>query len=224
MRQKAVLNGCLAMALVIISCGPQRARAASEAQQEFRAALLRIPDPARGRELFPTCAGCHGMDGAGAADGSVPAIAGQYYAVILKQLVDFRDNQRWNQRMEKVLYQRHLIDTADFADIAGYVSGLPRQASRNIGDGSALNAGTDAYFRDCAGCHGAVGQGSAEHVTPRLGGQHYAYLVRQIHLAGDFRRPNMTAVHGRTVRRLSAAEIDGMADYLSRLDPAAQRQ
>ncbi len=164
------------------------------------------------------------MDGAGAADGSVPAIAGQYYAVILKQLVDFRENQRWNQRMEKVLYQRHLIDLADFADIAGYVSGLPRQANRNIGDGTALSAGTGAYFRDCAGCHGAVGKGSAEHVTPRLGGQHYAYLVRQIHLAGDLRRPNMTAVHAQTVRQLSAEEIDGIADYLSRIDPAAERR
>ena len=174
--------------------------------------------------LYPTCAGCHGLDGAGAADGSVPAIAGQYYAVILKQLVDFRENERWNQRMEKVLYQRHLIDLADFVDIAGYVSSLPRHANRDFGDGTALGAGTAAYFHDCSGCHGAVGQGSAERVTPRLGGQHYAYLVRQIRLAGDLRRPNMIAQHAQMVRRLSAEEINGVADYLSRIDPAAERQ
>jgi cytochrome c553 len=216
-----VLGRCLAVTLAFACCHVQWANAASAAQQEFQAALKRVPDPARGRELYPTCAGCHGLDGAGAADGSVPAIAGQYYAVILKQLVDFRETERWNQRMEKVLYQRHLIDVADFADIAGYVSGLPRQANRNFGDGTALNAGTGAYFRDCTSCHGAVGQGSAEQVIPRLGGQHYAYLVRQIRLAGDLRRPNMTATHAQTVRRLSAEEINGVADYLSRLDPAA---
>ena len=224
MRHLDALYRCLALALLLLCCHPQSASAASAAQQEFQAALKRVPDPARGRELYPTCAGCHGPDGAGAADGSVPAIAGQYYAVILKQLVDFRENQRWNQRMEKVLYQRHLIDLADFADIAGYVSGLPRQANRNVGDGEALSSGTGAYFHDCAGCHGAVGQGSAERVTPRLGGQHYAYLVRQIRLAGDLRRPNMIAQHAQTVRRLSAEEINGVADYLSRIDPAAERQ
>jgi cytochrome c553 len=224
LRNIAVLGRCVGVTLALVCCHAQWASAASAAQLEFQAALKRVPDPARGRELYPTCAGCHGLDGTGAADGSVPAIAGQYYAVILKQLVDFRETERWNQRMEKVLYQRHLIDLADFADIAGYVSSLPRPANRNIGDGSALGAGTGAYFRDCASCHGAVGQGSAAQVIPRLGGQHYAYLVRQIRLAGDLRRPNMTAVHARTVRQLSAEEINGAADYLSRLDPAAERR
>ena len=163
------------------------------------------------------------MGGAGAADGSAPAIAGQYYAVILKQLVDFRDDQRWNQRMEKVLYQRHLIELADFVDVASYVSGLPRHANAHFGDGSALRAGTAAYFRDCASCHGAVGQGIAARVTPRLGGQHYIYLAREIRLAGDLRRPNMAA-HARTVRKLSLEEMNGAADYLSRLYPAAERR
>jgi len=224
LRHTAVFGRCLAVTLAFACCHAQWASAASVAQREFQAALKRVPDPARGRELFPTCAGCHGLDGSGAADGSVPAIAGQYYPVILKQLVDFRENQRWNQRMEKVLYQRHLIDLADFADIAGYVSSLPRHANLDFGDGMALRVGTAAYFRDCADCHGAVGQGSAERVTPRLGGQHYAYLVRQIHLAGDLRRPNMIAQHAQTVRRLSAEEINGVADYLSRIDPSAERQ
>lgn len=222
MRHVAVLGRCVGVSLALVCCQPQWASAASAAQQEFQAALKRVPDPIRGRELYPTCAGCHGLDGAGAADGSVPAIAGQYYAVILKQLIDFRENQRWNQRMEKVLYQRHLVDIADFADIAGYVSGLPRQANRNFGDGTSLSGGTWAYFRDCASCHGAIGQGSAGQLTPRLGGQHYTYLVREIRLAGDLRRPNMIAVHARTVRKLSAEEINGVADYLSRLDPAAE--
>ncbi len=223
MKYVAVLCRCIAIALPLMCTQPQWAHADSGAQQEFQAAMRRTADPTRGRELFPTCAACHGIDGAGAADGSAPAIAGQYYAVILKQLVDFRDDQRWNQRMEKVLYQRHLIELTDFADIAGFVSALPRQPNRNIGDGSALRAGTAAYFRDCASCHGAVGQGNAARVTPRLGGQHYIYLAREIRLAGDLRRPNMAA-HARTVRKLSLEEINGVADYLSRLYPVAERR
>jgi len=176
-------------------------------------------DASRGRELFATCAACHNIDGSGVEDGSVPAIAGQYCAVIRKQLTDFRDDQRWNLRMEKVLYQRHLTEPRDFADIAAYACQLPRRATRSVGDGSSLDAGTRVYFRGCAGCHGAVGEGSAARLTPRLGGQHYTYLLRQIRFAGDQRRPNMAAVHEKTIRALSLEEIKGIADYLSRLDP-----
>jgi cytochrome c553 len=183
----------------------------------------RAPDVSRGRELFATCAACHGADGSGVADGSVPAIAGQYYAVIVKQLTDFRDERRWNLRMEKVLYQRHLTRPADFTDIARYASTLPHQSSHNVGDGSALAAGTRAYFQACASCHGALGEGSEARVTPRLGGQHYGYLARQIRFAGDRRRPNMAAAHERLVRSLSLEQINGMADYLSRLNPLAAR-
>ena len=224
MRQMTGLYQCSAVAFLLLCCAPRWVGAEPVTQREFQAALQRLPDLARGRELFPTCAACHGVDGAGAADGSVPAIAGQYYPVILKQLVDFRDDRRWNLRMEEVLRQRHLVGLADFADIAGYVSRLRPHASHDVGDGSALRAGTDAYFRVCVSCHGALGQGSGAHLIPRLGGQHYTYLVREIVLAGDRRRPNMAEVHGQTVRKLSLDEINGMADYLSRLDPAAERR
>ena len=179
----------------------------------------RTPDLQHGRELFATCAACHSPDGSGLADGSVPAIAGQYCAVIVKQLTDFRDDRRWNLRMEKVLYQRHLTEPADFADIAAYACQLPRHVTRNVGDGASLKAGTSVYFRACASCHGVLGEGSAVRLTPRLGGQHYAYLVRQIRFAGDRRRPNMAAMHEQRVRNLSIEEINGVADYLSRLDP-----
>jgi cytochrome c553 len=197
--------------------------AALAAQPEYRAAMARTPDLQRGRELFATCAACHNADGSGAADGSVPAIAGQYRDVIVKQLTDFRADQRWNVRMEKVLYQRHLTEPADFADLAAYASQLPRRATRNVGDGTALRAGTSVYFRSCSGCHGALGEGSASRLTPRLGGQHYGYLLRQIRFAGDRRRPNMAAAHEQGVRKLSMDDIRGVADYLSRLDPGAVR-
>ena len=195
--------------IALLCCAPAGARAA---------------DLVRGQALFATCAACHNVDGSGMPDGSVPAIAGQYRAVIVKQLTDFRDDRRWNLRMEKVLYQRHLTLPADFNDIADYASQLVRHATRNVGDGGALAAGTSLYFRKCQGCHGALGEGSEARLTPRLGGQHYAYLARQIRFAGDRRRPNMAAAHERLVRALTLDEIKGVADYLSRLDPAATRR
>ena len=74
--------------------------------------VLRTPGPdegvgrqarcrARG-ELFAQCASCHGPDGGGKTDGSMPRIAGQHYRVLAKQIVDFRHGKRWDFRMEGV--------------------------------------------------------------------------------------------------------------------------
>lgn len=218
-----LLRCCAALTGLSVCCAVWPADAGPAASQEFQAAMAKAPDLQRGRELFATCAACHNADGSGAADGSVPAIAGQYRDVIIKQLTDFRADQRWNVRMEKVLYQRHLTESADFADLAAFASQLPRRATRNVGDGSALAAGTSIYFRSCSACHGALGEGNASRLTPRLGGQHYGYLLRQIRFAGDRRRPNMAEAHEQRVRKLSMDEISGVADYLSRLDPGAGR-
>ncbi len=189
------------------------------ARQEYAAALRQQPDLTHGRELFATCAACHGSDGSGVADGSVPAIAGQYFAVIVKQLTDFHNDQRWNIRMGKVLYPAHITSPADYADVAAYISGLPRHATHDVGDGSALTAGTRVYFADCEHCHGATGAGAESRLTPRLAGQHYRYLVRQIRNAGIESRPNMSSQHELLVRRLTPEQVNGVADYLSRLDP-----
>ncbi len=189
------------------------------AQQEYAAALRRLPNLTRGRDLFATCATCHGSDGSGVEDGSVPAIAGQYFAVIVKQLTDFHNARRWNIRMGKVLYPLHITSAADFADVAAYISRLPRHATHDVGDGSALTAGTGVYFTACESCHGAIGTGAGSSLTPRLGGQHYRYLLRQIRNAGVQWRPNMSSQHEQLVRKLTSEQINGVADYLSRLDP-----
>jgi len=67
--------------------------------REFREGAWLEPDLQRGAELYETCAACHGPDGRGTDDGEIPAIAGQHGSVLLKQLTDFRHEQRWNERM-----------------------------------------------------------------------------------------------------------------------------
>jgi cytochrome c553 len=52
--------------------------------------------------------------------------------------------------------------------------------------------------------------------VPRLAGQHHGYLKRQVQDAVEGRRPRLQASHGPRFAALTAAEIDGLADYLSR--------
>src|SRR5688500_12564809 len=63
---------------------------------EFRAAVALEPNLAHGAQLFKSCAACHQADGRGSNDGSVPVIAGQHVSVLVKQLVDFRHDRRWD--------------------------------------------------------------------------------------------------------------------------------
>lgn len=188
---------------------------------DFRSAVELDPDPARGAGLFAPCAACHGADGRGCPDGSVPAIAGQHVSVLVKQLVDFRHVRRWNERMQNFASKHHLSGPQDLLDVAAYAEGLPRwpPLEGGTGDGSGMQRGNVVYHRDCAACHGPLGLGELRRMRPRLAGQHYEYLRRQLDETAAGQRPGMDAGHVKLIEALSAAERAGVADYLSRLSP-----
>jgi cytochrome c553 len=204
---------CLAPAIA-----PALAAVAAGYSGELRAALAAVPDAGRGATLYDTCAACHGPQGGGVSDGTIPAIAGQPQRVLVKQLADFRRSQRLDIRMEHFADRRHLEGAQDIADVAAHVAGLPRRAQAGIGNGVALADGTRAWFARCADCHGATGKADAGRLVPRLAGQHATYLERQMLDAAAGRRPNMMQDHRRPLQRLSGGEIAGIADYLSRLE------
>jgi cytochrome c553 len=193
--------------------------------QEFADVLGMKPDLVAGAALFETCSGCHGTQGGGLVDGTVPRLAGQHYRVLVKQLVDFRNARRWDYRMEHFADRHHLPEAQDVANVAAYASQLQLTTRSAIGRGDQLARGARIYLRQCQSCHGALGQGSDGKLAPRLAGQQYAYLVRQLHDAADERRPTLSATHGRLARALDKAQLDGLADYLSRsLDPPVPKQ
>jgi cytochrome c553 len=70
----------------------------------------------------------------------------------------------------------------------------------------------------CQWCHGARGEGNDERLVPRVAGQQYEYLLRQLHDAMEARRPNMRVQHLRLLEACSMEELMGLASYMSRLD------
>jgi len=200
--------------------------AAAAARKEYLKAAQLAPNAERGAHLFEACAVCHGTTGQGTSDGSVPAIAGQHRSVLLKQLVDFRHEQRWNERMEQFTDRHHLPTAQDLTDVAAYASRLPRFAAMagHIGDGVFLNEGASVYFRACEGCHGALGQGDFLRLRPRLAGQHYAYLLEQLAATAGGYRPGMDLAHVTRLRALTPEQMRGVADYLSRANPDLSSQ
>ena len=184
-------------------------------------ALAGDPDVSRGAALYLQCASCHGADGAGVTEGSTPRIAGQHAAVLVKQLVDFRTGKRRDFRMQDLADRHHLADSRDIADVAAYVSGVESGGAPGRGDGTRATAGALLFGARCASCHGADGRGNAARLVPRLAGQHYGYLVRQMYDAVDGRRPTLVEIHARRIGPLDYDQVRGIADYLSRIGPPA---
>jgi cytochrome c553 len=192
------------------------ASAASTAQRELADTLLATPDAVNGEALFDNCTSCHGTDGGGEANGTTPRIAGQHFRVLVKQLVDFRSGKRWDFRMEDAAAKQHLTGAQDVADVAAYVSKLDRAGAHGIGSGEFIEEGKQLYSGECKSCHGADAQGTEEGV-PRLAGQHYGYLMRQMYDAVDGRRPALSRLHGKRLAPLDFEQIRAVADYLARI-------
>jgi cytochrome c553 len=190
-------------------------------RDEYSASMASQADATRGAALYVSCASCHGLDGAGDAAGSTPRIAGQHYPVPVKQLSDFRSGKRRDFRMDDPADRHHLGGPQDIADVAAYVSRLPFAGDSGKGDSTLATAGARLFGARCASCHGADGRGSAARLVPRLAGQHYGYLVRQMYDAVDERRPTLVVIHARKIEPLDYDQVRGIADYLSRIVPSA---
>lgn len=218
-------NLLLALGIFTALTVPLLATGASNAAQENSDAVNSRPNLDHGAELFKSCAVCHGLSGGGTADGQVPRIAGQHFSVLVKQLVDYRSERRWDPLME-YMADKHLLKTAqDIADVAGYASEIETlpEAGVGVGSGEYLARGAAVYARECISCHGKTGDGNRREQIPRVAGQNYAYLLRQIHDGIEGRRPNFSATHIEMLKRLDYAQITGVADYLSRIPRQVDR-
>ncbi len=184
-------------------------------QRELEYVLGTKPDAVRGARLYETCAACHGQRGEGVPDGLIPAIGGQHYLVIAKQLVDFRAELRSDMRMQHFADTRHLAYSQQIADVSAYISRLPPPAPATAIPGDALARGGAVYARRCERCHGAVGEGNAEDFMPRIAAQHAAYLRQQLDEAGAGRRRSMIRSHADFARSLSDSDKDAVAAYLA---------
>ncbi|MGE0582988.1 MAG: cytochrome c [Steroidobacteraceae bacterium] len=185
-------------------------------------AVAAVADSSQGAQLYAAeCAGCHGVNAQGTENGQVPAIAGQHRSVIVKQLRDYREGERWDARMEGLMRDHRFGNDAQIGHVAAYLAGMHMApAGGGPGGETEISArGARVFAKECATCHGARGEGSELRVVPRLAGQQYMYLRRQFHDAVDGRRPNFPRDHIARLATLDVDDIDGLAEYLSELAP-----
>ncbi len=209
-------KSCISIWLLAVFL-PVAAVAAELEGNEYDAALRAKPDWERGRALYDTCSACHGPEGRGTRDGAIPVIAAQHFRVVVWALTAYRLAQRWDPRMEHFADPDHLPDAQSIADVAFYVSTLRPIAEPGVGDGELVAHGEQLYSRFCVSCHGRRAEGHGQSLYPKLAGQHYEYLLRQLHDFMEERRPNVPQDHLRLMEGFEKADLTGVADYLSRL-------
>jgi cytochrome c553 len=167
----------------------------------------------RGQKDASVCRHCYGVGG-NSVMSDVPNLASQNAAYLLEQMNKFVLGQRksspFMEGMIKALTPEERID------IALYLSQQP-VAHQTTGGSAQSAAGKRTYDKLCVTCHGADATGSRK--IPRLAGQQVQYVTDSLkrYRSGNGERidPRMAAY----TRKLSDADIQQLAAYLSTLHP-----
>jgi cytochrome c553 len=175
------------------------------------------PTTSDGSRLYRPCMVCHQPNAWGSPDGAIPSLAGQQERYLERQLAVFRSGARVDTAMQIVTAHRSVSSEDDIIAIARYLAALDPNPNPVKGSGKHLRVGQELYAHICSDCHGIAGHGEAGNRVPRIAGQHYPYLKRQIEAAAALHKnlapPEMISA----LRSMRPQEEDALADYISRL-------
>ena len=175
------------------------------------------PSMSDGRRLYAPCAVCHQPNAWGSPDGTIPNLAGQQKRYLEKQLALFRSGARVDTAMQVVTAHETFSNQQNIVALASYLSSLDANPNPVKGSAEHLRVGQELYTHICAACHGVDGRGDSANRVPRIAGQQYPYLTRQIEAAAalhkDLAPPEMTSA----LRGMRPQEKEALADYITRL-------
>jgi len=186
--------------------------------EEITEAIRILPNFENGMRIYRKCVACHNSTGGGKS-GNYPQIAGQHIKVIIKELSNIRHRERENIMMEPFSQHRVLGGANNIADVAGYISRLAICPDNEIGPGNDLHHGAQLYNLHCAQCHGVTGAGSNADFYPRIHGQHFSYLLRQLQSFVLDQRHNGDPIMIKKISQFTERDQKAVADYVSRLRP-----
>ena len=183
----------------------------------FFAALMASPlasaqDAAAGAQKAAPCFACHGPNGNSAVP-QFPSLAGQTARYIYLQLRDFQEGRRTDAVMQPLAKP---LSREDMLDISAFFAAQKLQANAFKADPERAARGkAKADETLCTMCH--LGNFAGQNEIPRVAGQQYDYIVKQLR---DFKARvrtndagNMTSV----ARTLSDQDIEDLGHYTASL-------
>ena len=171
------------------------------------------------------CKDCHGPSAQGYRGYfPIPRLAGQQTAYLENQLRAFVEHRRTNNVMFNVA---HALSPSVISALAASfrelnpapIGGAPRQlvaAGKSIYEDGV----PDANVAACAACHGPDATGVGE--IPRLAGQLYPYLIKELTNWGKERgqnptKPDTSAIMSPVAHSLTKPQIEAVSAYVSYL-------
>ena len=159
------------------------------------------------------CLACHGPMG-NSENPQFPILAGQTARYIYLQLKDFKEGRRKDPSMDPMVAS---LTREDMLEISQFFAAQKPAPTKFKADGAKVAAGkkkSDEVL--CPMCH--LGGFTGQNEIPRVAGQHYDYVVKQLK---DFKARsrtndagNMTSVAG----TLSDQDIDNLGHYIANLN------
>jgi cytochrome c553 len=158
------------------------------------------------------CAACHGPIG-NSTDPQYPILAGQTWRYIYIQLQDFKAGRRKDPVMSPMAAD---LTRDEMIELGNWYAAQKPAPNGFKADGAKVAAGqkkSDEVL--CPMCH--LGGFSGQNEIPRVAGQHYQYVVKQLN---DFKSKTRTNDAGNMTSiaaTLSDQDIDNLANYVANL-------
>ena len=180
-------------ALFIVTCAIARAQGSTDT----------VPAKAE------ACAACHGPGGRSVV-AQFPILAGQTSRYLYLQLRDFQEGRRANELMTPMVAG---LTRDEMREISDYFSKQkpPLQTFKTDTE-KARQGKLKADETLCTMCH--LGGFAGQNEVPRVAGQHYDYILKQL---TDFRartRTNDAGTMTSVANTLNAQDIENLAHYL----------
>jgi len=174
--------------------------------------LAGAQDAEAGRAKAQVCAACHGATG-NSASGQFPNLAGQSWRYIYVQLKDYKEGRRVDPIMTGMAAS---LSKQDMIDLGNFYAAQTVLPSTFKADPDKVKLGiAKASETLCSMCH--LGGFSGQNEIPRVAGQQYDYIVKQMLAFKARTRTNDAGNMTSVAQTLSETDIENLAHYITNL-------
>ncbi|HEX6018744.1 MAG TPA: c-type cytochrome [Burkholderiaceae bacterium] len=158
------------------------------------------------------CAACHGPNGNSTVTLN-PILAGQTSRYLYLQLRDFQEGRREHPQISPMASDLTRDEMRELADY--FAAQKPAPETFKVDAEKARLGRAKADETLCTMCH--LGGFAGQNEIPRVAGQHYDYVVKQLRAFKDRKRTNDAGNMTSVARTLNDADIDHLGHYLAGL-------
>ncbi|NKN32839.1 c-type cytochrome [Marichromatium bheemlicum] len=180
-----------------------------------------LGDPKAGEaKANAICQACHAADGNSIVP-LWPKLAGQHPEYAYKQMMQFKNGERYNVQMTPMampLTEQEVRDVVTYYSQQVQTGGVADRELAALGQKIYRAGNPKSGVPACSGCHGPAGMGQALSKFPRLAGQHADYVKQTLeHFRQGERANDPNGMMRGVTARMTDQEIAAVAQYIQGL-------